>query len=362
MRYLIVCHDTGAEMAPLVAWLANDAQNEIMLATDRGRDDFSPQGARKIILRRPEFKLARESLPEYLSGFMRRAEKAVWSLKVVAETREAPDIVLASSSGGLVFSLPELFPTSFIVNYLEDLASWPVLEADARKLMQIMQIARSRAVYAFDEAAKANLPPEFQDVVNLAPLAVDTDFFSPAQTSNQDGPIVFCLRGLQPRHYARVLGDVLKLCQIRKNAEIRILTPNPVTSRLAANMLEKPAAPFADRLKIMRNPTRVERKDLLTGASVAICPQFGLDALEAMSCGLPVLLIVNNGGSACMDLPAKDRAEFINSVLSDAKLLQKTANQGREHALADFDYRKLIPAHAKRILEAHARFVENMGL
>lgn len=361
MRYLIVCHDTGAEMAPLITWLANDSSNEIMLATDRGRDDFSPRGARKIILRKPEFKLARESLPEYLAGFMRRAEKAAWSLKVVAETREEPDIVLASSSGGLVFSLPELFPSSFIINYLEDLSSWPVLEAAARKLMQVMQITRGHAVYAFDEATQANLPPELRPGVKRAPLAVDTDFFSPAAKYNPEGPIVFCLRGLAPAKYARVLGDVLRLCKTRKNTEIRILTPNPVTSRLAANMLEKSAVQYADRLKIMRNPTRLERKELLTHAAIAICPQFGLEALEAMSCGLPVLVPNNKDDSVCLDLPATERAEFVNSVLADKTLLEKAGQKGREMALADYDYRKLIPAYMDCILKAHARFVKSTG-
>lgn len=356
MRYLIVCHDTGAEMAPLITWLANDPKNEIMLATDRGRDDFSPPGARKIILRKPEFKLARESVPEYLASFMRRSEKAAWALKVIAESADTPDIILASSSGGLAFCLPELFPKSYMATYLEDLSPWPGIEAKSRRLMQIMQIIRFNAVYAFDEAARDAIPQLVRHAAGIAPLAIDTDFFRPEKKYKNGGSVVFCLRGESPGKYAQIINAALKLAQLEKGREVVIIAPNPVAARFVAKMLE--SAPSENALNLMRYPTRVERRDILRSASLAICPKFGLDALEAMSCGAPVILNVNNTfDNGLPKPPPANKADFLAELLKDKKILEKSAKMGRADAVENFDYRKLIPAHIELILKGYEQFI-----
>lgn len=347
-------------MHAMAAWLARQPQSQVMLAMDRSQDDFDFTNIERVLLKKPEKLPQPQSVADYMAAFMRRWDKTAYSLRSLAASKPAPNIILTASSNGAAFDLQAIYPDAFIVNYLESARPFSAPEQGARNLLQSLQVMQARLAFAFSESERAALPPLLAPAIRLAPLAVDCDYFQRQATATPEGPfnLVLQLKSLPFQDFGAWLNLAIRL--LRRNAGLRvaILAPNLGFIRAAQTGLASLAPAITDRILLKAWPSRATRRQLFGCADLLACPgrELNLDLLEAMSCAAPVMTAAAapglEPGANCLRLPSCGVATALQAAIARKGDLGAIAARGRAYVMARHALDACLPGHFQLILDA----------
>jgi glycosyltransferase involved in cell wall biosynthesis len=195
------------------------------------------------------------------------------------------------------------------------------------------------------------------DAISIVPGGVDTSHFSPKPTRGEG--ILMVGRVDDPAKGLRVLLAAIEQLRSRGiEAGVRVTGSGDYGPDVQALGWVPPA----------------KLPDLYRSAAVVVIPSlweepFGLVAVEAMACGVPVVAsrhggpstIVEDGVTGFLVTPGDpaELAERLEQLLSDRNLRQRFGEAGRERAVALFDWDKIVDTHYLPMIEGH---MEHRGL
>lgn len=365
MRYLLVFHSIGAEMRGIASWLSEQPESRVILAMDRGHEDFDLPKIERILLKKPDLKGQPEFLPDYMTSFMRRAEKSWYSFRNIAAQGYEPDIILAHSSTGTAFGLRSLFPKAFIVNYLVSMMAFSQVENDAVNCLQTLQITNSSLSFAFTESTRKSQPEILRRKIDLAPLAVDTEYFTRVNgynfIKNSSKLVVFWLKKLNLPDFAKWLNLIIKLVSQKSDISVAILAPNIGMLKAAEDLVSGLSSEIVERIWMKCFPTRIIRREVFSAADMFITPanELNLDMLEAMSCGCAVMTAAKNDmlkpDFNCIKLPSRSLLDSIEDWLSSPSL-RNIALRGRFDVVEKHSVNVVVPGHMENIIDAKDKY------
>ncbi len=215
-------------------------------------------------------------------------------------------------------------------------------------------IERSDAVTAVSRYLRDVTVREFgvSRRVDVIPNFVDSDLFRPAQASAYakslfpgDEPVLMHVSNFRP---VKRIADVLGIFdRVRRKVPARLLLIGDGPDRSLAERLASEGG-FEDRTTFLGNVPSIET--ILPIGTLFLLPSnaesFGLAALEAMACGLPVIgaaagglpEVVEDGKSGCLEPPGdvEAMAEAALSLLRDPEKHAAFSREARRRAVEEF--------------------------
>ena len=244
-----------------------------------------------------------------------------------------PDPKLFAPAEWLIhLGLPTKAPRSARASRMVTPFIWPI----ARRMWR-QTIKHADAVTV---EAHANIPPERPDAVVIRP-GIDTTFFRPNGAAPKPGRIV-AVGGLYRRKGFDVLIRATAAAGRSGGLDVLIAGEGPekeTLNRLASEL------GVADRITFLGRLSRRDLPELYCSAEAVCHPArydtFPLAPIEAMACGLPVL-VSNAGalpemvGDAGIVHPVDDvttLATQLASIVADQNLRKRLGEAAREHAV-----------------------------
>ncbi len=198
----------------------------------------------------------------------------------------------------------------------------------------------------------------------IIPNGVDVEYFHPhsrvAAAPSPRSPYLLYLNRLEPRNHLGTLIEAMPtILRAFPAAELLVAGDGPWRA-----YYQRRAAPLGSSVRFLGRVD--DRPDWYRSADLYLCPTtraaFGITLLEAMACGVPMVVADNpgfralvNGGAEAVLLPHDDSgrwAEAVIGLLGDWERRQKMSHAGVAKA-ASFAW----PRVAERILDVYYRVV-----
>lgn len=226
-----------------------------------------------------------------------------------------------------------------------------------RLLVQPWMLNRAKRVLvsSFDYARASSMAPFLakhpERVVEL-PFGVDTDFFQPGASSRErfsvpsDADIILFVGGLDRPHAFKGVPELLRAMAAMKPSTHALIVGDgelrPAYEALAAELGLRARTHFLGKVDQTALRDAYRSADVFAFPSVNAAEAFGLAALEAEACGVPVVAsdlpgvrtVVRQGETGLL-VPPGDVAALasaLSTVLSDRLMREKMRNAARTHA------------------------------
>lgn len=266
----------------------------------------------------------------------------------------------------LLLAAPSLPP--IVVTFHMD-ATAPGLHGAAfalhRALVQPSLLSRASVILvsSYDYARRSSLGSFFAkhpDHVKELPFGVDTEFFSPGVPTRgrfslpTDAPVILFVGGLDRAHAFKGLSLLLRaFARLNPQAHLMIVGDGELRSQYED---EARALGVEARVHFLGHVDAESLRDAYRSADVFAFPStnvaeaFGLVALEAESCGLPVVAsdlpgvrtVVRHGETGLLtppnDLDALSSA--LSTLLADPVMRQRMGERARQLAMAHFSWER----------------------
>src|ERR1043166_3668218 len=206
-------------------------------------------------------------------------------------------------------------------------------------------IRRATRIIAISDSAKRDIcevfhtPPEKIDVVHHG---VDHSVYRPdVESAKRSAPYVLCVGSIHPRkNYLMLIRAFKRLCDVWPS-EIELLIVGKRAWMWEGIEQEARKPPFEGRVRFVGYVPDDQMPGLYAGAMLFAMPSlyegFGIPALEAMACGVPVLAARTSSlpevvGDAARLLDPEDEAGWTEAMLELLKSPGRRAAM-REHGL-----------------------------
>lgn len=350
MRYLLLCHSFPSLMTPIARWLAAQPESETLVAAAWIRGSRELPGLKKILLKKPKNLPEPENYLDYWANAVKIGRHALFSFKSIQASGFRPDIIFACTASGAGMALPEAFPGSFLVNYLDQPGGLDAAEKAMRARLQTIQITGSQLNFSFSQAATDSQPPILRKLIKKAPVGVDLDFFSYRAWADRQNIVVF--RFPDGGDIGQWLEYPQKILDKRPECKFVILASSLKNRNILHEKLE--GLPAKGAMMVEYNPPPDLARRLYGAARLLISPEKDLDrsVLEAMARGLPVMCGGDDkflkAGKNCLKF--SHEASEAAAILDDDKLLEQIGRQGARDVDKKFDAAKLTASHMEGIL------------
>lgn len=239
----------------------------------------------------------------------------------------------------------------------------------ARRALRLAQQRRAQALLITTPAARAKVQTRSEPpVVELLPYGIDAAAYAPARPDQGRAPTVLYLGSL---HYRKGIFTLLEAHErvVRRMPGARLEIAG--SGREEAAVRERVAAsPARDSIALLGRVEREAVAATLAGADVFCVPSygepFGLSALEAMACALPVVATDAGGLAHVVDaegglkVPPRDPealAGALATLLSDPARRAAMGAANRRRVERDYGW----PAIIGRLEAIYARSVARAG-
>lgn len=231
----------------------------------------------------------------------------------------------------------------------------------ARRIPDLLTVSQNSAA---DIARDFKVDP---DQLNVVPLGVDADVFTPPREPRAPGRIVAMASADTPMKGVGVLLEAVAKVRTEREVELVLvskLSPGGPTEQRIDEL------GIGDVVRTVSGLSGTELAELLGSAEIACVPSlyegFSLPTVEAMSCGTP--LVASRAGAIpevagpdgeCADLVPPGDAEALAAALSrqlDSPRRRATLGaNGRERVLARYSWKSVAAATVDCYAEAIAR-------
>lgn len=206
----------------------------------------------------------------------------------------------------------------------------------------------------------------------VIPNAVDSEFFSPREAAPRvldglpgtPGFRILCVGRLVEHKGIEQLIDAMAF--LRPPAELIIVGDGALRAALEGRARSSPSASrihFAGRVPLADLPEYYRACDVFALPSVSRLEAFGIVALEAMACGLPVVAsdipgvreVVSDGVEGYLADPLDPRsfAGRLDALLSEPLTRARLARNGRARVLREFTWTTVV----EQIVEVYERVI-----
>lgn len=314
MRILFCSDSFPGRFGALASAFASQG-HEVLFASHYGRRDFAMPGVRRVLL-----KPVREKTQ--LKRMLVAAKQAHSAFLSLRASGFEPDAVLFSASSAIPLWLHLAFPSARLFGYADtppllagrgapqDVPCQPESEDEQAALFRLAMLARCHAVFALSEQCFSALPPLLRRVTKTLPAFTDTEFFSPEAAQ----PFACCGRSF-PMEGELVSMDVrplrkeealppravwelaLGLLAHRPQCHVLLNCASAEVKAASEDFASRLPEPWRARLAVQGYRSLDGWRDMLNASALYVLPGSGLssggvpvpEALEAMSCGTPVL-------------------------------------------------------------------------
>lgn len=235
----------------------------------------------------------------------------------------------------------------------------------ARLLRHATRILVSSRDYA-EHSSLAPLLSEMGDKLQELPFALDTDFFSPlknqAQPTKHPSRILF-VGGLDKAHHFKGLSLLLRtLTSLPSSATLTVVGDG---DERCAFEEEAAGLGLATRVTFLGRLSRTALRDayreahVLAFPSMGVAEAFGLVALEAQACGVPVVAsrlpgvrtVVRENETGVLVTPGSitELTRALATLLGDEEKRQLYAKNARTHVLRSYSQER----HLDKLLEVY---------
>ncbi|NND72340.1 MAG: N-acetyl-alpha-D-glucosaminyl L-malate synthase BshA [Rhodothermales bacterium] len=213
---------------------------------------------------------------------------------------------------------------------------------------------RHETLCRFDVSNDIEVIPNFIDTTRFRRL--NKEHFRRALCPNEEKVIVHISNFRPVKHAPDVVEVFHRLRQ--DNLSVKLLLVGDGPDRAAAEHMARELG-VHDDVRFLGKQEPVE--EILSIADVFLMPSetetFGLAALEAMSCGVPVvasnvgglpeLIIEGETGFLCALNDIDAMTDCTRKILTDDDLQKKMAEKSRQRAVDEFDVQKIVPLYEK---------------
>ena len=367
MRILFVNHAFPGIFGALAAFFAASG-HDVLFASGFRRRDFSLPGVRHITLAPPKESRAAGASRHApgLEAALSAGAQALHAFLRLADMDLAPDMVLVSADDGYGLFCDEAFPHAFRVGWAgTSVFPGAGTRGETGFTRHLLQCRYAVSCHTFVCTGTGEESPFSSRLAHGldAPCTVNTEWFSPGGSG---GPelVLFYTGRQEPEACAPVVTEFLKR---RGRCHAAVLCEGRTAWERWKAVWE--TMPHRERLHLPGTLSLEQYRDLLRAASLLVClPGNTLPAatlLEAMSSGVAPVLEQGTGpaflraGKNAFFFPGKGtEAVFSASVLEARAPLSAVRSGARAAILARFDQQKVIPQHARLLLEAYGAWKE----
>lgn len=336
-------------------WAAYFKKRNIDVTVITFKDHYSAENAKEVHT---------VCLPKLLPGKLSYLT-AVYALKGILKKLK-PDIVHAHfvSSYGFVGALTGFYPF-YVSVWGTDIYQFPTKNAINRKIVEFTlskaDVICSTSYAMAEETSKYTAKP-----IDVTPFGVDLALFNPHNTHrSQPGYRLGIIKGLEDIYGFRDLFKAVSILQNRFNGlSLTVIGDGPMKEEymeLCRSLGIDGKTIFTGRIPNSSVP------DYLNGMDLIVLPSyedsFGVTAVEAMACGVPVvvsdapgLLEVVKDGVTGIVVPSgnpEKLAKAIEGLLNDVERRQAMGLAGAEHVRRQYDWdenaSRMIKLYNKKI-------------
>lgn len=215
-----------------------------------------------------------------------------------------------------------------------------------------------------------NLLPGYEKEIAITPFGVDTEMFKPYPRETSNSPLVVgIVKTLSPIYDIELLLRAFAIiCQSMTSLPVlRIFGDGPSKShliQLAADLNISDHVEFRGRVSNENVPMELNQMDVFVNCSRQ--ESFGVNVLEAMACGLPVvatdcvgpreLILDGKSGIIVKDRKPESLATEIIKLLKDPKLRDSMGSAGRERVCDSYDWNKNV-FDLERVLDNNKKVI-----
>lgn len=277
-----------------------------------------------------------------------------------------PDVVNVhyASGCGLLASLAGLHPT-VLSCYGSDIFEFPHLSRlNYFVLRHVLNNADALASTSYAMADEVrSLINDKSRKISITPFGVDIDRFKPLERRDNERPVIGIIKSFMPIYDIPLLINAFAIVSQQSifNPVLRIYGDGPLKDellQLTTSLNIDSSVEFRGRIPNEEVPTALGEMDVFVNCSKQ--ESFGVNILEAMACGIPVVAtdcvgpkeIIEDGVSGIIlkDRTPANLAVVILKLLRDTELRKKLSKAGRERVLKKYDWSKNI-AELELLLE-----------
>lgn len=280
----------------------------------------------------------------------------IGQLKRILE-REKPDILHAHyvSSYGLIAALTNFHP--FVVSvWGSDIYDFPKENLANKKMVQYT-LKKADAICSTSNVMKEETNQYTAKDIVVTPFGVDINKFKPLQReNNKQQTVIGIVKAMKEKYGIEYLIRAYHKfinSQSGNNSETKLVVvgEGPLLDdyrKLVEDMNLNERVEFTGKIPHEEVPAMINQFDIFVVPSILDSESFGVAAVEAQACGVPVVVSNVGGlpevmieGKTGFSVPKKDvdsLAEKINLLVNDEDLRLSLGRNAREHAVNTYNW------------------------
>lgn len=247
-------------------------------------------------------------------------------------------------------------------NWLEEERRSPMqlVREAVRMKIRYLQQTHATAILAWNRTALVNVERTgamraagMKDKLFIVPPGIDTDAFSPCAEVERESPVILFLANLVRRKGIFTLLDAFDTVAAENpTCRLHVAGDGPELGEVKQRASE---SPYRDRIRFLGKVERSMIPAVMRGCDVYCLPSygepFGMTALEAMSCGKPVVatdagglaeLVSGEGGRKARVRDPFSLARELLYVLGSANLRKAMGEANRRIVVARYSWPRVI--------------------
>lgn len=256
-------------------------------------------------------------------------------------------------------------------------------DAPIFRLIKRWVLTKADAVSVVSQAIHDRLSPLVQHhtPIEIAPMGVDLfSRFVPAEISRETNTLVFVGRLVEKKGLDTLLRALPEVVAVRPGVNLLVVGDGPLR-RSCENLAR--GLGVDDKVVFLGSVENSRLPDIFRRSSLAVLPfrsasdgdeeGLGLVTIEAMGCGLPVVVgdvpavrdVVQHGRNGWLveSTNPGELSKAIERLLSDQTLAKRLATQARQYVLARFDWSVVANNYARLLIrlvgaKSDANFVD----
>ncbi|WP_027722866.1 glycosyltransferase [Maridesulfovibrio zosterae] len=401
MNILFFHHNFPAQFRHIAQYFASSKDNSVVFISEHTRSDIKITGVKHYMVKAAPPKTVESASLQEFNMQLWRSEAYANALLELKKKGFKPDIIYDHPGWGSSLFVKDVFPDIPYVCFFEwyytkgaDYSFWRdanerppshFAQNRIRNLCQLNALSDCNAGITPTQWQRSTYPVEFKHKINVLHDGINTDYFSPAKSSeklvisgidlsNASEIVTYVARGLEPyRGFPQFFRSLPEILNKRKNCHIVLMGEDctkygekRTDGKTYKELMLEDVPVDRSRVHFIGFRPYDEYRKLLRASSVHVylTAPFVLSwsMLEAMSCGCllvgsdtaPVREVIKHGENGFLFnfWDSKQLSKVVIEALSKQKSFSKIRENARRTVLEKYDLSKLLPMHESVILSA----------
>lgn len=351
MRYLFISYTFPGPFEPLCSWLARQPGNQIAFAASRAMQEYAIANVQRVLMKKfRRNRNANETCMDLWEEAVKAGRNAQTCYQMLKDSGFVPDMIFNASSSGIYLGIRDIFPNATSVNFLENEKCRNAEQKRIRQEVQLAQIVESDMTFALSTDSLPKASYLCNSGIEIAPLAVDTDFYAPGCGWPQrfEHPQICIVSNGNEYHCWQLCRKILNLLP---GCNLVLVLENSFARRKLEQLAEAMSG-CAFAIEVCPDPEKL--RDLFAASLLVLMPAANKYLPAALSCGACVLASGVEPELASLVIPLladspDAQATQAAALLANPDSLERTGKTARKHMLDNFSLEKVMPGFMARI-------------